>query len=87
MRTAKEAKARLTPGTRLLCIENTYRPELNGRTRVVVKAGATVWQWRHEDDAAISYSDLPAGIRVLDPDTFSVPIRTKSEHRVTLRFL
>lgn len=86
MKTAKDVKSRLVPGTRLLCVENTYRPQLNGTTRVVVSAGVTVWQWRLEDATEIQGGSWEPGIRILDADTFSMPLR-RADHTLTLRFM
>lgn len=94
MKTAKDVKARCQVGTRLLCVENTYAPIVNGKVRTVTKAGPSVMQceqdgtdWRHE---------WHPGIVVIDADTFRMPLDTlgtprhrerMSGHSVTLRFL
>lgn len=36
--TLASIKRRIKFGTKILCVENTYRPELNGTVRTVVKA-------------------------------------------------
>lgn len=85
--TVKATKARLVVGARLLCVENKYRPELNGRTRIVTQVGATVWRWKHEDEDQISFSVWPSGVRVLDADTFVIPLHKRDDSTVTPRFL
>lgn len=34
------------PGTRFRCVENTYRPELNGTTRTVTRVQTNGFYWR-----------------------------------------
>lgn len=44
--TITELKARLPVGAVFTCVENTYRPELNGGRRLVVKAQTDGIFWR-----------------------------------------
>lgn len=82
MKTIKEAKQRMIVGTRLLCIQNTYRPALNGTYRVVTKMGATTWKYRGDGDEKDSYSVWPSGIKIIDDNTFRLPLCTPFGHRV-----
>lgn len=87
MKTIKDAKTRLVVGARLLCVENTYRPKLNGTFRTVTKVGASVWKWKGDDDPdpRESHSVWPAGIKIVDADTIRIPMG--DDHFVTLRFV
>lgn len=48
MKTLTELKRLIKPGVRLLCIENTLRPVLNGKIRLVEKAQGNAFVWRHD---------------------------------------
>lgn len=85
MKTIKDVKARMTPGTRLVCVENTYRPELNGTERVVQKSGPSVVSFLVDGEPGFRMEWGP-GIVILDPDTFSMPLK-RADHKVTLRFV
>ncbi|MDQ6946325.1 MAG: hypothetical protein M3256_08630 [Actinomycetota bacterium] len=85
MRTIRDAKARMVPGARLLCVANTVRPELDGTTRTVVEMRATRWRYRL-DDGTESWGQWRAGITVVDADTITVPLGGPGRH-VTLRFV
>ncbi len=50
MKTLAELKRRIQPGVKLLCVENTYRPELNGKTRVVCRVQTNAFTWKHEGE-------------------------------------
>lgn len=50
MKTLADLKRTIKVGTRLYCIENTLRPELNGRTRLVVKAQGNSFAWVYDPE-------------------------------------
>lgn len=100
MTTLAALKRRLKPGDRLLCIENTMRPILDGTTREVLGVGSTAWQFTLVDTpdlpedlrgqlGTIQHSDWPkaSGYSQVDDDTFRVALVRAPEHSVTLRFL
>ncbi len=84
MKTIIDAKRRMTPGTRMLCVENTMHPELNGTQRTVIEMGSRTWSFRHQD-GRVFRSQLPAGIKIIDANTMRIPLG--KEHHLTLRFL
>ncbi len=49
MKTLSDLKRTIQVGTRIRCIENTYRPELNGTMRTVVKVQGNAFVWRQDD--------------------------------------
>ena len=82
-------RARIVPGVVLECIENTYRPELNGAKRVVLKVGTTVWLFRPVDGSEISRSEWPrrlSDVVMIDKNTSRYPL-TRTAHTLTLRIL
>lgn len=90
MKTIKEIKARMQPGVRLVCIENTYRPELNGTERVVERArSADVIYRANGPNGQRFYSHWESGITIIDADTFQMPLRRGGDAigHVRLRFL
>lgn len=96
MKTAKDVKARMVPGARLLCVDNTIRPEVNGTVRTIVKMGATVYSYTLEglgkDPVSVWHGDWPPGVKVVDADSFLMPIgplarKGRPEGTLILRFL
>jgi hypothetical protein len=49
MRTLTDLKRAIKPGLRLLCIENTKRPELNGKERIVSRVQGNAFTWKHAE--------------------------------------
>lgn len=47
MKTLADLRRAIKPGVRLLCVENTLRPELNDRERIVTKAQGNGFFWEH----------------------------------------
>lgn len=89
MKTLADIKRRMRVGTRLLCIENTYRPKLNGSKRTVVRAGATVFYWDDDRGAQGSVMHYPTSrdVSILDADTFQLRLFPERDEYVRLRFL
>lgn len=97
MKTIKDVKARMVPGARLLCVENTLQPLMDGTVRTIVKRGATRYQFTLDQPApygqpdSVWGGDIPPGIKVIDGATFSMPIGPRAlkgqpDGTVTLRF-
>jgi hypothetical protein len=86
--TLTEIKRRMLPGVRLLCVNNTYRPELNGTMRTVVQSGPSVWRWRLDGDKQLARSEWgrASDSTIIDNDTFTLPL-SRPGHFVTLRFV
>lgn len=85
-------KRRMKVGAKLLCVENTKRPELNGRFREVVKVQTNSFAWVHDDDGGDkrSWTDYPkaTGLMWLDEHTFKIDMDgCGSGFSVTLRFV
>lgn len=60
-----EIRAAVRPDAILECVENTYRPELNGSLRVVTSVRRASYKWRPlgVPDAAPSWGELPTRVR------------------------
>lgn len=92
MKTFTDLKRRLVVGQRLLCVENTYRPELNGSIRTIIRVLATqiVWTWEgSKKPNEPNWTRWPGAkqFTFIDADTFSFALETKNNDRVTLRFV
>lgn len=90
MKTLAAIKRRMLPGARLLCVENTYRPALNGSLRTVVKSGPGAWKFTVDGDDKVSVGFWPKAseVKIIDADTFSLGFEMASKaQRVTLRFV
>ena len=94
MKTFSDVKRRLAPGVRLLCVENTKRPEVNGSTRIVQTILTNAFTWRPPDDPAPFWTYFPPArrVQILDRHTFRMPItgpyrEDDSFHTITLRFV
>jgi hypothetical protein len=99
MKTLIDIKRRIRPGARIECVENTYRPALNGTIRIVVHKQGNAWTWRFADNplGAVSerqWSHFPPakGIVYLNADTVRLPLanpygKVHDGHTLTLRFL
>jgi hypothetical protein len=93
MRTLEEVRALFPHGAVLECVENTYRPELNGSTRRVsrlhhTKLGVEVLTGPGTGKSGFDMA-LPAragDVLELGPDRVKFRIR-RGEHTVTLRVL
>ena len=74
MKTLAAIKRRMLPGARLLCVENTYRPALNGSLRTVVRSGPGAWRFRLDGDDKVSVGFWPKAseVQIIDADTFSL---------------
>jgi hypothetical protein len=90
--TLAELKRRLTVGKEFTCVENTYRPELNGQKRVVVKAQTVSikWTWDGDDDGRGSWTEFPKARDIVSStdDTITwrmFPSDPWRDHTVTLR--
>jgi hypothetical protein len=81
-------KRRIQPGTRLLCVENTYRPELDGQERTVEKVQANGFWWTRDGDERRNWTQYPAArdVTVLDADTWRFKL-ARTDGYVELRFL
>ena len=89
MQTLADLRRRIAVGMRLLCIENTYRPELNGRVREITRARASLFYWKNPGDAQDSTTHLPKAseLQWVDADTFRIDLFGDRTHSVTLRFV
>lgn len=83
MTTVGDAKARLAPAARLVCVADTARPELNGTTWTVVEARSRRWRYRL-DDGTEAWCAWPSGVTIVDGDTIRIPLG--GARHVTLRF-
>lgn len=86
--TLAEMKRRLVVGTRFTCIENTYRPELNGQLRVVTKRGATYIRWRPAEieSARDSWTDFPKAAHITASTDDRVTFRLFPDRPDTVTF-
>jgi hypothetical protein len=88
MKSLAELKRTIQVGTRLRCIENTYRPELNGKTRIVTRIQTNGFWWKHEKtDEHESWTHYPkAQLFTFDGDTFQFSLG-RDEHSVRLEVI
>jgi hypothetical protein len=91
MKSFADVKRRLQIGTVLECVENTYRPELNGTRRIVTKVQGNAIRWRNTDeapDARPSWTPFPpaSNTAIVDADTFQLSLK-RDGHYVRLRFI
>jgi len=90
--TMAELKRRILVGTRLRCVENTKRPELNGSTRIVVRTLGNAFVWQFDDgnpETRHSWSYYPkaSGLTWLDENTFQLVICEETGDYVRLQFI
>ena len=88
MKTLADIKRRLRVGGRLLCVENTYRPKLNGIERIICKV-QTNGVFCHFGDEKRFWTPLPKAkdLTIIDDDTFQFWLFEPGGHYVRLRFL
>lgn len=82
-------KRRIAVGTKLLCVHNSYRPQLNGIAREVVKVQTIGFYWVTETDPKHSHTDYPKAcdFTTIDEDTVEWKLWPDSEHTLRLRLL
>ena len=84
-----EIRAAVRPDTILECVENTYRPELNGSLRVVTSVRRASYEWRPlgVPEAAPSWAPLPTRVRDVTrvDDGWRFPLAKRPPHTVTIR--
>lgn len=88
-----EIKRHIQVGSKVLCVENTYRPELNGRERTIVKTQTNAFVWSDGVESR-SWTRYPkaSGVRSVDATTFDLNLEIRSgdepfTHYVRLRLL
>ena len=89
MKNLADVKRRLLPGTVLLTVENTYRPELNGTRRTVTRTQAAGFWWQLETGSAEQRTRFPAArhVTIDDADTFTLSLTGQPGHHLRLRFV
>jgi hypothetical protein len=98
MRTFADVKRRMVKGAILECVENTYRPELNGTLRRVelAQTNGVAFQRPQADGSFLPeiprreffwlyYPASAKDVEIVDADTFRFPI-INGKHSLTLRF-
>jgi hypothetical protein len=91
MTAATELRDRLTTGTVLTCISNTFRPERNGSTKTVMsmKDGRALCLETEGDIPSIVHLPIEdAGIEQLDENTYRWPMclfTQSGSHTITYR--
>jgi hypothetical protein len=88
MKSLAELKRNIHVGTQLRCIENTYRPELNGTLRTVVKTQGNAFVWRMEGDTRNSWTNYEkaSAYQFDGSNRFSWALG-RDDHKVTLEIL
>jgi hypothetical protein len=96
--TLKKFKSLITDRRVYDCIENTYKPELNGQERMIVKAQSNGWFWviTNSETGERYWSDMPTKDEILESSTNGfggviVKLRTARaapslQHTLTLKF-
>jgi len=84
-----EIRAAVQPDTVLECVENTYRPELNGSLRVVTRVRQASYEFRPlgVPEGATSWAPLPTRVRDVTrvDDGWRFPLAKRPPHTVTIR--
>jgi len=82
-------KRRMRVGTRLICVENSKRPELNGKRREVVKVQTNGFYWTTEGDTRRCWTEYPKANLVtwVDDDTFRLALDEGNVFFVVMRFV
>ncbi len=92
MKTLADLKRRLVVGQHLLCVENTYRPDLNGTRRIIIRVLTNQIVWTLPDSAKPeeqNWTRWPkaSAFTFLDADTFRFTLDARTGDSVTLRFV
>lgn len=89
MKTLADFKRRVRVGCKLLCVENTYRPVLNGTVRTVTRCQTVGFKWRNAGADKDSHSAYPRATEftVVDADTVRYKLWPNMEYTVCLRFI
>lgn len=91
MKTLADIKRRISVGVRLQCVENTYRPTLNGTCRTVVKIQTVSFAWLQDgsEDKGRSWTEYPKSkdVTIIDADTFQFKLFDDKDHYVRMRFV
>jgi len=79
MQSFADVKRRFQVGAILECVENTYRPELNGSRRRITKVQTNAIAWVDEPSngpwrESWTYFPQASGVRIVDPDTFDLAL-------------
>jgi len=87
MKTLTELKRTLKPGTRIRCIENTYRPELNGKLRLVTRTQTNGFYWMADDAMKESWTPYcKASLFKFDGNAFQFSLG-RGDHHVKLEII
>lgn len=89
IKTLAALKRIIQPGVRLRCIENTYRPDLNGKDRTVTRVQTNGFYWRPDEWAKRdSWTPYPkANLFTFEGDTFKFSLGTATNDFVRLEIL
>jgi hypothetical protein len=93
MKSFADIKRRFAPGVVLQCIENTYRPEINGQRRTIQKVQTNALVCTLDGEEGRFWTALPPAkyVEILDADTFRIALgfggKFDETHTVTLRFV
>ena len=91
MATLTAFKRNVKAGTPMICVENTYRPDINGQKRTVLKAGTAVIEWVGDGEGCKSRTPWPKARDVVSVSDNQITWRLfpgrdgKEHHTVTLR--
>lgn len=83
-------KRKVVTGARILCVENTFRPELNGIVRKVTKVKSSGFSWIPESGGTrYAWTQWPMArdVLALGEDEITFPLYSGSEHSLTLKVL
>jgi len=94
MKSFADIKRRFALGVVLECVENTYRPEINGTLRRIEKVqtnaiACTAAPGVTAARGALFWTPFPkaSGVKIIDADTFQFDLGLAAGHHVTLRFV
>jgi hypothetical protein len=92
MKSFAELKRRFKPGLVLRCIENTYRPEVNGQLRKIVKVQTNALAFHHlgEEEKGLFWLYFPpaADVKIIGKNTFAIALgKAGVGHKLILEFV
>jgi hypothetical protein len=90
MNALQQLRARMTPGTRVQVVSNTYRPALNGSIRIIDKVQRTSYRFKTVDGGDQTYwGEMPTRTRDVtwtSADEVTFPHPQREGYTITLAF-
>lgn len=92
--TLADFKRYIRNGARFVCVENTFKHELDGQEREIVKAQTNGWFWREGGNPGRYWTNMPKASDILSYSTngfglvyFKLRAPVAGDHSITLEFM